>query len=139
MTMSAEEVRAALETIGTSYSYEPDRWMPSYEKLRALQHEQREQLKPYIWIRTLFICLGFAFVGLALWFTSSHHDDNVLIDTLYGGLPFAAVALMPFGNWLMFRVAARRHPLLIFKDYVEAATRRTPQPYKLSKAPKSNA
>jgi hypothetical protein len=41
------EVLAAVETLETSYSYEPARWMEAYRELRSLETEFEQQLRPY--------------------------------------------------------------------------------------------
>ncbi len=137
-TMSAHDVRAAIETIETSYSYESDRWMPSYQALCTLEHEMRAQLKPYAWISALFLLLGVVtFLALIGLLSSNFYrlvGDLVFVDyslfnvALYLGFTIAPGAIIWLGPWLTLRVAARQHPLLVFKPRVEAAISRYQPP-----------
>ncbi len=133
MTMSPQEVQSAIETIETSYSYEPERWMPSYAALRALQHELHTQLKPYEWISSTFLVLGIAaLIGVLILLFSNDlllSGGNVLLGSIvYATLLSAPAAIMSFRSWLRLRVAARRYPLLVFKSRIEAATQRHEPP-----------
>ncbi|MEQ1492996.1 MAG: hypothetical protein ABL932_20830 [Terricaulis sp.] len=130
MTMTAQEVRAALDIMHDSYSYEPSRWMPSYEALRVLEHEMREQMKPYEWIRALFGWLGISalLIGIAVLALSDPFSSrSIWLDALaFGAVFLIPSSIMSFGGWLTVRIAARRHPLVVFKSRVETATRRGP-------------
>lgn len=129
-SLTKTQIEAALETLNTSYTYDPpSRWMASYSELRGLHHEMDEWLRPYSWI--VWACFALGLAGLAFQFMRSSTieaalpTDNFLINAIiYTTAWSIPVALMTGGYWLALTVAARRHPLLKFKTRVEAATRR---------------
>jgi hypothetical protein len=131
-TMSAIQVQVALETLDTSYTYDPpNRWMASYRALRQLHNEMDEWLRLYAWIMLVCFALGLAcFVLLAFRAFSSPigamlPTNSVLLDSIFNaGAWSLPIGLMIFGPWLSLKIAARRFPLLSFKARIEEATKR---------------
>ena len=126
-----EQVRAAVETLETSYSYEPARWMDAYRDLRALEREFEQQLKPHSWIAKLFGIFGLVWFVVMIVLSFGHIggdpmlSGNVWLNSLFSTtLWFAPVMLIGFGRWLTLQVAARHHPLLLHKSRIEEATHR---------------
>jgi hypothetical protein len=130
--MTAEGVNAAVETLDTSFLYDPpSRWMDSYRSLRVVDEKLKRQIKPYLWVYWFCLALAFAlFAFLVAWSFSELVADPVIVDSMLHNPIFAATAwsapawLGPLGYWLSLRLAARRHPLVLLKSRIVAATRR---------------
>jgi hypothetical protein len=127
--MSVAQVEAAIETLETSYSYEPSRWMGTYQALRAVEEDFKQQLKPYQWIGGLLGWLSLAWYVVIVWMLSRpagspEFTESVWLNTLvYVTVMFLPAWLIVLGRWLTIRLAARRHPLLLFKSRIERAMR----------------
>lgn len=129
---SATQVQAALETLDTSYTYDPpNRWMESYRTLRRLHNEMDEWLRPYAWI--VRVCFALALACFAFLAIRAFSDpigamlptDNVLLNSILNATAWSVpIVLMTFGPWLSLKIAARRFPLLNFKARIEEATMR---------------
>lgn len=128
-TPTEKEVREALETIATSYSYDPpERWLSAHMMLRELRLTLQQQLKPYLWIQNVGLVLSFAPLVGGIWLMMHSLQDATFRYAEYI-IGLAAVTALPGaiaqgGAWLARTIAARRHPLVRLSDSVAGAAER---------------
>lgn len=132
---SESEVRAAIETIRTSYSYDPpSRWLASHQLLRSLRITLDERIKPYRWITIVGSILGIAVLIALIWslfeFGPVWWGDNPLVSTTAVSTAFLLpTGIMSASKHLERALATRRHPLMKLKDAIDAVATRFEDKY----------
>lgn len=129
-TPTVQQVREAIETIRSSYSYDPpERWVRAHQLLRTLRVSLQDQFRPYRWIETLGIVAAFVVLfAIALVSTVALvplFDWNVLLATVIYATAFSIPGAIIAGSSRLARLlASRRNPIMRLKVEVDhVATR----------------
>lgn len=134
------EVRDAIETIQSSYSYDPpSRWLEAHTLLRSLRLRLQDQFRPYARIARVGWWVGVGtLVGLGWALLVDRYNLLTRLSDAFGstvafGLFMLAIAapslIIDASSGLARWLATRRYPLMKLKDAVDASAVRFEDKY----------